>query len=233
MNNKLYCLKCPYTLEIRYIGITNKDLKGRLSRHIHESKYRDNHKSNWIRKLMSDNKIPIIELIIDGLEYEESLNIEIEYIKKYRDMGFNLVNISDGGDFNPSKLQSVRDKISKKLTGIKRSDETKQKLRISHIGISKGDKNPFFNKKHTDISRKKMSNSVKLSFNNPDMIRKLSSLKDAKKIPIIQLDMNDNFIREWESVSMIKRELKFERKTIKLVCQGKYKQAYGFKWKFK
>lgn len=231
-NSKLYCLRCPYTLEIRYIGITSKDIKGRLQRHIHESKYRDNYKSNWIKKLTSEGREPIIEIIIDNLTYEESLILEVEYIKKYREK-CNLVNVSEGGDFNPSFLDSVRKKISQKLTGVKKSPESIEKMKASLSIKNKGSNNPFYNKKHTIESRIKMSQSVKKSFSNETMIEKLSSLKESSKKPILQFDMNGDFIKEWDSVSRIKRELSFDRKTIKQACNGIYKQAYGFVWKYK
>ncbi len=35
---KIYCLKDPNTLKIKYIGVTVSDLKQRLSQHIHDSK---------------------------------------------------------------------------------------------------------------------------------------------------------------------------------------------------
>lgn len=231
-NNKLYCLRCPYTLEIRYIGITCKDIRGRLQRHINESRYRDNHKSNWIKKLTSEGKSPIIEIMVDNLTYEESLLLEVEYIKKYKEI-CNLVNISEGGDFNPSKLDSVRKKISEKLTGIKRSPESIEKMRISQLDKNKGSNNPFYNKKHTFESKAKMSESIKKSFSDEKMIEKLSSLKEKTKKPLLQLDMNGNLIKEWDSVSRIKRELNFDRKIIRQVCNGTYKQAYGFIWKYK
>lgn len=230
MNSKLYCLRCPYTMEIRYIGITCKDIKSRLKRHIYESKYRDNHKSNWIKSL--NGKDPIIEIIIDNLSYEESLRLEVEYISKYRKI-YNLVNTSDGGDFNPSFIDSVKDKIRKKLTGMKKSEESIEKMRIAQRGKNIGDKNPFYNKKHTDESKIKMSKAIKNRFNEKEIIEKLSEIKNKLKKPLLQFDMNEKFIREWDSVSRIKRELNFDRKTIKLACDGKYKQAYGFIWKYK
>jgi predicted AAA+ superfamily ATPase len=96
-----------------------------------------------------------------------------------------------------------------------------------------GDKNPFYDKKHTNESKEKMSNAVKKSFSNIEIIEKLSTIKNKIKRPLYQFDMNGNFIKEWDSVSRIKRELNFDRKTIKQVCNGVYKQAYGFIWKYK
>jgi hypothetical protein len=128
LTNKLYFLKCPDTLEIRYIGITCKNrLNDRLSEHINESKTSYSHKSNWINKIISENKRPIIESILDNLTYEESLIKEVEYIKKYREEGYNLLNITEGGDFNPAYLDSVKRKISLKQIENQQSKSKEEK----------------------------------------------------------------------------------------------------------
>ena len=128
LTNKLYFLKCPDTLEIRYIGITCKNrLNDRLSEHIYKSKIENTHKANWIKKLISENKRPIIESILDNLSYEESLTKEVEYIKKYREDGYNLLNITEGGDFNPSMLDSVKQKISLKHIENQQSKSKEEK----------------------------------------------------------------------------------------------------------
>ena len=51
---KIYCLKCPFTLEIKYIGVTSQSLKERLYKHIYEAKSikrnKNDLKSFWIRE---------------------------------------------------------------------------------------------------------------------------------------------------------------------------------------
>ena len=53
---------------------------------------------------------------------------------------------------------------------------------------------------------------------------------NSHKIPILQFDLNGNFIREWGSASDVGREVK---STICKCLKGKYKQAYGSIWKYK
>lgn len=91
----IYKLIHPDTLEIRYIGKTKESLKRRLNKHIHNRK--NNTKVNkWIRKLISNKKYPIIELIekcsFDTWERRE------KYWIKYYSSKYNLMNISPGGD---------------------------------------------------------------------------------------------------------------------------------------
>lgn len=80
---------------------------------------------------------------------------EREYIKLYRELGFDLTNTTDGGDMPPSTAGEKNP-----MFGKKHSPASKEKNRISHIGKSVGEKNgmfgvrrcgkesPFFGKKH-------------------------------------------------------------------------------------
>lgn len=48
-----------------------------------------------------------------------------------------------------------------------------------------------------------------------------------------QYDLKGNFIRTWESMHNIERELNISNSTICKVCNGKRKTAGGYIWKFK
>ena len=50
---------------------------------------------------------------------------------------------------------------------------------------------------------------------------------------ILQYSLDEQFIKEWPSVSEIQRTLNYSRSFICQVCKNKYKQAYGFIWKYK
>ena len=85
---KIYVLKHPDTLEIRYVGKTVRRLCERIGNHITNANL-----SNWILKLLSEGKRPIIELIE---ECEPSVWQEREkyWISQYQ----NLINLTAGGD---------------------------------------------------------------------------------------------------------------------------------------
>lgn len=51
--------------------------------------------------------------------------------------------------------------------------------------------------------------------------------------PVLQYDLNGNFIREFPNAMEIKRELGFSNSYISSCCNERYKKAYGFIWKFK
>ncbi len=55
----------------------------------------------------------------------------------------------------------------------------------------------------------------------------------SKCKPIIQLSLDGEFIKEWESATIIERETKYFKSSISACCKGKLKTAYGFMWKFK
>jgi group I intron endonuclease len=59
---------------------------------------------------------------------------------------------------------------------------------------------------------------------------KLSIHKSCKKV--YQFDLNNNFIKEWNSVIEIQKELNFPNSNISTCCNKKQKTAYGFKWSY-
>jgi len=68
---------------------------------------------------------------------------------------------------------------------------------------------------------KKMSESSK---------RKMSK---AKKSPIIQMDLDGNFIKEWDGIIDAARYFNGTSTNIIRCCKGKFKQAFGYKWEYK
>lgn len=56
---------------------------------------------------------------------------------------------------------------------------------------------------------------------------------NKKRKPVLQYDLDGNFIKEWESGYKAAECLKVSNGPISIVCNGKGLTAYGFKWKFK
>jgi group I intron endonuclease len=121
MKGYIYCLKCPMTNEIRYIGQTILTLNKRLKSHIYETvrsvklNKQLTHKENWILGLIKEgiaNKI-LIELIeeVDIKDIDEREIFWIEYYKSNK-----LTNIDLGGKRN-FLTQETKDKISKANEG--------------------------------------------------------------------------------------------------------------------
>lgn len=197
-----------YTLSdktgIRYVGKTN-NIKRRLYNHISDIKKYNNHKVNWLKSLLENNEYPTIE-ILDIVNSEDWIFWEMYWISQIKSWGFNLVN-GTNGDENPPSFKNKT-----------HSDEYKSIRR----DLMLSDKNP--SKNMNDLWRKNISKSLKGRFLSPNNIEKL-------KKKIIQLDLQNNIIKEWNSISDAHRELNINIGNIGLCINGLRKTAGGFKWK--
>ena len=54
----------------------------------------------------------------------------------------------------------------------------------------------------------------------------------AKSIPILQFTLDGEFIRKWDSIADVEKELGFNHSSINMCCKGKYKNAYGYRWSY-
>lgn len=118
----IYVLCEPDTEEIRYVGKSDDPIK-RFWQHL--SDYTKSYRASWIKSLKAKNKQPKLK-IIDEVPIEYWQQWEVAYIQFFTESGCMLVNGTLGGD-GTIATPEVRQKISKALTGKKRSDETKAK----------------------------------------------------------------------------------------------------------
>jgi hypothetical protein len=172
---QLYGLYCPYSDELRYIGITTCLLSTRLSSHLRNP---TNGKiALWFKELKLNNEKPIIKLIREYETYEDLLNAEIKEIKENRSKTSKLLNISDGGDINTmfgkTHTEESKLKISLNNKGLKRTEEQNQKRKESLIKL-------WNNKDWSENIRKKMSqnmvgNSRASGYKHSDKTKKLLS----------------------------------------------------------
>lgn len=116
----IYTLSHPISKEIRYVGKT-KSIKRRLQSHIdyaNNSQRKRRHVSDWILNLLNQNIKPTIT-IIEETDENNWVSRERYWIKHFRDLQFNLCNLTDGGESN---------------TGYVYSDELKEVRRNARIG---------------------------------------------------------------------------------------------------
>lgn len=64
-------------------------------------------------------------------------------------------------------------------------------------------------------------------------IKKSENWIKNKYKPVLQYDLEGNFIKEWESIKQIIETLNYSQSGISNCCRGLYKQAYNYIWKFK
>lgn len=229
---KIYSLDCPITGEIKYIGKTIKSLNNRLSGHIVDSR-RDRRKvSNWIKSLMGKGLKPNICLI------EETENWEFEeqfYISYFRFLGFNLKNLSSGGEVGSIGVKwsvEQRKKLSESLKGRIVSEATRKKLSISKKGIKYGPMKEYHKKKISEANKgKKMAEIAKLRLSVSTKGRKMTGVGRSRIV--IQSEKSGVLIRSWENIKIASKGLEISRTSIINNLKGRTNSAGGYKWTYK
>lgn len=103
------------------------------------------------------------------------------------------------------------------LPHVKELNRAKLKTRWKELPHPKG----FMNKKHTDESKLKTSQSVRQKF------RELGISN-----PVIQMDLDGNFIMRHASIRDAAKSVNGSPSNIKYTIEGKFKKAYNYTWKY-
>jgi group I intron endonuclease len=130
---------------IFYIGKTCR-IKKRKKEHLYELKKGNNlPKYNKLRKVINSGlDFEDVFLILENdLNCDEIDDREMYYISKLREEGYNLKNLTDGGDGGIMTTPNISEKIRKAHLGKKRNEETKRK-------ISESNKGKKFTKEHIE-----------------------------------------------------------------------------------
>ena len=111
--------------------------------------------------------------------------------------------------------------------GIKMSKESSEKKSIAMLG-----KKVKLGIKESDEARKKKSEAFKKR--NIDWTYRNLMVSQKTRIPIIQCNLDGDFIREWDSVKDFENTTGLKSNGgICLCCQGKRKTTLGYTWKYK
>lgn len=200
----IYILRDPISKKIRYIGKAN-DPKKRYNSHICLKSGKGRHLWNWILMLKKKGFMPILE-VIEEVNKNEWKIFEKYYIKKYRENGNKLVNLTNGGEGSD---------------GYRHTNEVKKEMRLNHKDVS-GKKNPNYGKlgllspnygrKNTEETKNKMSMAQRGNKNHNygkrmnNLVRKKISKKLGTKIIINKI--------EYDSIRQASRELNIPRSTL-------------------
>ena len=204
----IYTLSDPKNGQVRYVGKTEYVDK-RLHQHIRDCNKSNNHKNCWIKSVLKNGEKPIFN-ILDEVEKSNWQYWEIYWIAQFKYWGFNLVNSTDGGEGNNNQIftEKTRKKLSERFFG---------------------EKNPFFNKKHSEETKKILKHKRQFQKTN---FEKLLECNKKRRKPVLQYDKLGILIKEWDSI--LEAEKFFNtRATISPCCLGKTKTSCGFIWKFK
>lgn len=191
-----------------------KTYKRMYSKNQHQTKL---HRS-FLKHGVINHKFEILEIC----EYEE-LNVRERYYQDFYDVlngGLNC-NLTKTNDKSGKVSEETRVKMSIASTGNqhwkgkKHTEESKEKIRLSKIGLKYSDE---VNKKKGRFGRIGTSKGL-FSKDHP-----------ASKI-VYQYSIDDNFIKKWDSLVDIKNELGFNITNISSCCNGRLKTSNKFIWK--
>jgi hypothetical protein len=188
------------TNEIFYVGrgTVSKRASGKYDTHTYQRAYANHkHNNHWLR--VTNKTSWSVEIIEDYLSWEESILLEIKYIKEYGRLDLNegtLVNFTDGGEgsrgINASDkvVSTQRNRMSSDLNPMKKTvNKIKQSVRMKEdnpmkdINVQKkvsdaqkliwsnGTENhPRKNKPREDLRLRNLTNNPT---KNPDVIEKI------------------------------------------------------------
>lgn len=208
-----------------YIGVGNDSKFYRAN----NNKLRNKH---WLNIASKTNYI--VEILFDGLSYEDALKKEAEFIGIHGRKGLGtgtLVNQTDGGigakgfkhSLESRERKSAYMKLLSPQKGISPTPEVRKKISDANKG-----------KKRTLSHKKKLSERNRIcQYIKSDKC--INARLAATIKPILQYDMAGNFIKEYPSLSEAARNFNGNVSTLSKCClnKGRSKSCYGFVWRYK
>lgn len=240
MKHYIYTLSNPITNEVRYIGKTN-NISKRYSAHIKDNS--KSYKSSWIKSLLNNNVLPIIEILEEFDNEIDCYESEKYWIEQFINWGFRLTNLQIGGIGGNSDLLKLNNNPNAKITvqdvlSIKEyllnTDKTIKEISEIHNcsvatinGIKKGSWSEITGFTGNESWRRKDSNK------NRQKSLKDSGLYERQSIKVLQYDINNNFINEYPSISEASLKTGTNRTSLSQCLNNKLKTANNFIWKRK
>lgn len=144
----------------------------------------------------------------ENFKFEILEECESKYSISTEQYWINMLNVCDrkyGYNLAPVAGSSL---------GQKRTKQQCLNISNSLKGKRVGKLNSRYGIKWSDETRLKIENS-------------------SRNKKVLQLDFNNNILNEYKSISEAQKALNVSKGLIGKVCNGIYKTAYGYKWKFK
>ena len=187
------------------------------------------------------------EILFENLSKEEAEQKEIELIEKFKSYNDKFgYNITKGGNYSGNRTEETKRKISEAQKGrvpwnkgIPCSEETKRKISEANKGEiawnkgipcseevkqilrikNGGENNYFYGKKLSEEHKQKISKSKK-------GIRRGNALILMQ--PVIQLDLERNFIARYECIKEAGRQTNINYQNISMCCRKVINKTHGF-----
>ena len=196
LKGRIYCVTCLLNGKM-YFGQTVHSVKRRMVGHIYSAQRGSDHKFHRAIRKYGEENFLVEEVMFVEAPTKEKLKAKLDYIEirliKRFDTKKSGYNSTWGGEG---------------ALGAERSEETKRKISLSRIG----EKNPFYGKKMSSESKRKML--------------------DSKGIPpIVQFSLKGEVIKVFSNIEDIKKVLSVSKKCVrKHIRNGiPYK---GFIWNY-
>lgn len=246
-----------YTLSdisgVKYVGKAS-DVKKRYYRHIFDAKNKSklNKRDAWVKSLLNKNEKPILE-IIDEVPIEEWEFWECYWISQFKTWGFDLKNMTNGGEGTYGRIVSDKTKLKMSLTKKGKLPKNMASLHMLSIkgNVLQYNLNGKLIKEWESVNKAKNELKIKninLVVNGKrdvaggyiwrykskpltkTELKKINENKLKQKPKIVQqLTMDGVLIKEWSSVNEVKKIYKH----INSVLNNKRKSAGGYRWKYK
>lgn len=227
----IYGLIDPRNNNIFYIGYTG-NLSKRFRTHLNvngKRREKNLYKDNIIRKILECGLKPEINVLEtcdkrfnDELNMYEHERIEIEYIKKYRESGIKLTNLTTGGDGGSTWRRKVY-QYSENGEFLKEYESVKEMSELYKVDLS-------FISKVIDQRRRNSYKSTYL-FSSKEKAYKFH-FKTTKKysLPIVQYTLNGGYVDEFKSLVEAFQITNIPVVYISNAINEKIEQAGGFFW---
>lgn len=207
-----------------YIGKTKKPLNKRLLEHIHNSKIRTYRFALWIKSVMLEGKRPVI-FELDRIDDDEWQFWEKYWISQMKVYGFELCNMSEGGQDTPHLFHTSESKLKLKnsLTGRKLSNEHIENIRKARTGWI-----------FSDATKLKLSLKFKGRALSEEQKLKISITKKgvpSNKIIPVQQHIGDKIVI-WKSATEASINLNISRNNIVACLKGRRPKAGNYKWSY-
>lgn len=230
MNVYVYTLEHPTTKEIRYVGKT-KNPKMRFQNHMNKGHNKTSHKTNWIESLKREGLRPVMK-VLDEVSNEEWKYWEKFWIALCTEWGFSLTNHTSGGEglsfANKSSFKKGNVPWNNGTANIKKCVICDTKFKNS-----KSAKKSTCSKKCASIIRSEATKNTQFKKGEKVWNKNKPGYKTSKRKPVLQYDLNGNFIKEFECCKDASIEMDCIPENIRRACIGKSKTAKGYKWKYK
>jgi hypothetical protein len=205
-----------------YIGKGTKDrYKSKSGRNQH-----------WYNVVNKHGFEPII--LINNISEEKAFELEANICKQ---IGYkNLCNINEElGSGGHIMSEETKLKLYTKERNLKISNSNKGRIITWEKGGLKNKGRKLTKEQCKKITKEKTNHEC---YNNPERGEKISKALIGRETfwhykPVLQYDLQGNFIKEWVSQKEVELTLNYIKGSISSCCRNKQKTAFGFIWKFK